>query len=643
MGKKKHIKKKRQQPRPKRKKVKTQNDMSLTLCGFRQVGEKMKELLSDKEALNARIAENISRVEVLFKKYDSIQLMGSAGLYLLDNVANLEKHFIAQLEGRSMNLDEDSEALAEYALNFGLSMPNEGKETPTDDIIIELRETLRWLFYAYRLIDMPLEMDAEKDINWAIHSELIGVRGDGYMQHVQEVFKEMFFSHSSFFEKRYGFKAEEIFDFFMEVEDRIVCKIGSQDMVYGMSKMHERWKEWDKRTYGDIKDEDAFLKRDFTKGMFGDFFEANPDVPCSEDGNHFLFYQPDDYKGSEKIFWVWPQSEAEKKIMWALSIGFGDNASFVKDGPYKGNIMNGHSIYEKPFVKVDDKFYCFNPMILHRNLFLIAEKLIKQDGAYYNKHFKEISSPTSRDGYIERKVRSVMESFLPSVNFYSSVHYSIIEDGQEKKPELDILGVSDRAVYIIEVKAHELTYKDRVGMEGTKDKIKSSIGEACRQCCRAKKSIDDSVNPVFGISGGFVRIDKTLPVYKMAVTFQHYSSLVGQMDNLIKAGLMEERYRDTWIVSLFDLMVCSEYFKDEEEFLSYLDAHNAIYANHCTFYDELDVLNGFLNYDLVEQMKKAKSSIIVYGHTEIDEDFDKDILMPLDFKEQTIAEATATI
>ena len=636
MGKKKHIKKKRQQPRPKRKIIKFQNDMNLTLRGFRQVGEKMKELLSDKEALNARIAENISRVEDLFKKYDSIQLMGSAGLYLLDNVANLEKHFMAQFEGKSMNLDEDSEALAEYTINFGLSLPNEGKETPSDDIVIELRETLRWLFYAYRLIDMPLEVDAEKDINWAIHSELIGVRGDGYMQHVQEVFKEMFFPHSSFFEKRYGFKVEELFEFFIDVEDRIVCKIGSQDMVYGMSKMHKRWKEWDKRINGDIKDEDAFLKRDFSKGLFGDFFEANPDVPCSADGNHFLFYQPDDYKGSEKIFWVWPQSEAEKNIMEVLSIEFGDNASFIKDGPYKGNIMNGQSIYEKPFVKVNDKYYCFNPMILHRNWFLITEKLIKRDNEYYNKYFKEIISPTSRDGFIERKVKSVLESFLPTVNFYSSAHYSIFEDGQEKKPELDILGVSDRAIYVIEVKAHELTYKDRVGMEGTKDKIKNSIGEACRQCWRAKKSISDSVNPVFGISGGSVKIDKTLPVYKMAVTFQHYSSLVGQMDNLIKTGLMEERYRDTWIVSLFDLMVCSEYFNDEEEFISYLDTHNVIYANHCTFYDELDVLNGFLNYDLVDQMKTAKSSIIVYGHAEIDEDFNKDILMPLEFYENNI-------
>ena len=630
MVKNKHHKTKRQQPRPKHKKAKMQEMQDSFFQKMQLVSEKVRSLLSDKDVLNSQIKEQISKIEGYYNRYDSIQLIGSTGLYLLDNLANLEKHFVSQMYGVKMNLDEDAEVIAEYALNFGLSMPNEGKETPKDDVVKDLRESLRWLYHIYKLIEMPMENDAEKDINWTIHSELIGVRGDGYMQHIQEVFKEMFYPHSSFFENRFGFSAEELFNFFIELEDRIICKIGDQNMVYGASKMHERWKKWDEMTYGDINDDEAFEKRDFSNGMFGDFFKANPDVPCSEDGNHFLLYQPDDYKGSEKIFWVWPQNDAERNIMEALSSTFGSNAKFIEDGPYKGNIMNGLDIYEKTFVKVDDRYYCFNPMIPHRNMFLIAEKLIKQDIQYYNKEFKEIKSDKSRDGYIERKVRWVMETFLPAVKFYSSVSYHITEDGKEKKPELDILGVSSKAIYVIEVKAHELTYKDRVGLEGTKDKIKGSIAEACYQCCRAKGFIDNNDSPAFGITGGFVKIDKSLPVYKIAVTFQHYSSLVGQMDDLIKAGLMEERYRDTWIVSLFDLMACSEYFNDEEEFISYLDNHKALYANHCTFFDELDVLNGFLNYDLVEKMKAGKTYIISYGHQEIDEDFDSDYLLPIE-------------
>lgn len=86
-----------------------------------------------------------------------------------------------------------------------------------------------------------------------------------------------------------------------------------------------------------------------------------------------------------------------------------------------------------------------------------------RDGAYYQKNFQQNTSPISRDVYIENKVKSVMESFLSDVTFYSSVHYKIVEDEVEKNPELDILGVSDKAVYIIEVKAHELSYKTELG------------------------------------------------------------------------------------------------------------------------------------------------------------------------------------
>lgn len=310
---------------------------------------------------------------------------------------------------------------------------------------------------------------------------------------------------------------------------------------------------------------------------------------------------------------------------------FGDNARFIAEGEFKGNIMNGPSIFEKPFIKDNEKYYCFTPMIPHRNLFLIAEKLMKRNAVYYQKNFQQNSSDISRDNYIERKVKSVMESFLPNVIFYPSVHYTIIEHGLRKKTELDILGISDKANYIIEVKAHELSYKDRVGLEGAKTKFKASVTEACRQCSRAVDFINDSENPEFGIHNGKITVDKTKPTYKIAVTFQHYSTLLGHMDVLVQAGLLEDRFRDTWIVSLFDLMVVSNFIESEDEFLSYLNLHNIINTNHITFHDELDVFGQFLNENLVKKIKTNKPSMIIGGSSYIDEEYAKDY--ELTFKE----------
>lgn len=636
MGRKrKHTKKKRQSPKAKKKKTvvrqcaNTSNPFELQM---RAMGKYLLKVFKDKDAIKTALREHIEIVEGYFRKYDSVQLLGGIGLYLLDNLPNIEKHFVAQINGTDMRLDENAEVIAEYAMNFGLALPNDGKDTPTDKVIKDLRDRLKTLFVAYLFLDMPLGDASAQFVDWMIHMDTIAVRGDGYQIHVYEVFKEMFYPHTPFYQQQFDYSVEQLFDFFMDLENRVICKISSQDNIYGATKMYNRWKKWEEDTFGPIGDETTLKNKDFSKGVFGAFFEANPDISHTEDGM-FLVYQPDDWGHSDMIFWVYPQNEVETRILDSLSMKFGDNSAFLVESEFKGSIMNGHSIFEKPFVKVDDKYYCFTPMIPHRNLFLIAEKLMMRNEAYYQKNFQQNTSPISRDVYIESKVKSVMESFLSNVTFYSSVHYNIIEeDGQKKKPELDILGLSDKAIYIIEVKAHELSYKDRIGLKGAKVKFKASIAEACKQCCRAVDFIYNSAKPKFGTQEGSVVIDKKKPIYEIAVTFQHFSSLLGQMDKLVTAGLMEERFRNTWAVSLFDLMVVADFVESEDEFLSYLDMRKIINTNHSIFYDELDLLGQFLNKNLANKVKPNKSMTIIGGSDDINEEYAKDFYLPMSIR-----------
>lgn len=632
--KRKHTKKKRQSPKAKKKKTvvrqcaNTSNPFELQMHAM---GKYLLKVSKDKDGIKTALREHIEIVEGYFRKYDSVQLLGSIGLYLLEHLPNIEKHFIAQMNGTDMRLDENAEVIAEYAMNFGLALPNDGKDTPTDDVIKDLREKLKTLFVAYMHLDMPLGDEPIQFIDWMIHMDTIAVRGDGYQVHVYEVFKEMFFPHTPFYQQQFGYSVDQLFDFFMDLENRVICKICSQDTIYGATKMHDRWVKWEEKAFGPIGNEARLENKDFSKGIFGAFFEANPDVPHTEDGMQFLMYQPDDYRGSDMIFWVYPQSEVETRILDSLSMKFGDNSAFLVESEFKGSIMNGHSIFEKPFVKDGDKYYCFTPMIPHRNLFLIAEKLMMRNGVYYQKNFQQNTSPISRDVYIESKVKSVMKSFLPDVTFYPSVHYKIVEEGVKKNPELDILGVSDKAVYIIEVKAHELSYKDRVRLDGAKGKFKASVAEACKQCCRTADFIYNSTKPEFGTQEGTVIIDKKKPIYKIAVTFQHFSSLFGQMDKLVTAGLMEEHFRDTWAVSLFDLMVVADFVESEDEFLSYLDMRKIINTNHSTFHDELDLLGQFLNENLADKVTSDKPMKIIGGSGDIDEEYAKDFYIPMDF------------
>ena len=278
--------------------------------------------------------------------------------------------------------------------------------------------------------------------------------------------------------------------------------------------------------------------------------------------------------------------------------------------------MNNTNIFVKPIVKDNDRYLCFTPLLLYRNLFVITENLMMADISYYAEYFRNNTHMESRDNYIERKVKEQLELFLPNVRFYPSCKYN----HQCKSTELDILGVSNKATYVIEVKAHELLYKQKVRTGTLKSKFKDSVTTACFQCNRAKDFIEMNNRPQFSSEGRVVFVDKSKPIYKIAVTFQHFSSLLGDFEMLKAVGLMEEEYRDTWVVSLYDLMVIADYCEDEEEFVDYLNMHNEIQKKNIKWMDELALYEGYINQNLKQEVNKKNLSMII-GSTEF---FDKD-------------------
>ena len=81
MVKKKHPKKKRQQPRPKKKKVASKitsytDKTEAFKVQMRAMGMKLIEFFKNTEAVNTVLREQIDVIEGYFRKYDTIQLLG---------------------------------------------------------------------------------------------------------------------------------------------------------------------------------------------------------------------------------------------------------------------------------------------------------------------------------------------------------------------------------------------------------------------------------------------------------------------------------------------------------------------------------------------------------------------------------------
>ncbi len=566
-----------------------------------------KAFVNNKPMIQSEINKRIDDVINIFNSYDRVQLLGGLGLRLLDNLPTPDKMFEAQMYGTDLQLDENAEPVMEYAMNFGTALETVSETPPTQDILDNLYDTLAQLHQLYNFYDMPTSAtNYEAWLTWMVHMDHIFVRGEGYASIIEKVFDDLFSPHDAFFRNRYGFGFDTLKSFCTQIERYIISKIGT---AYGAHLSWERWKEDMEKQYGTGEDAiEKMLQDKPENGVMGSMPDRSPDM-FAGGPMHVLMYQPDDFGSSDKIFWVVPQSDEEKALYEKLSRRFGDNAAFLADGDYKGNVMSGMELYKKPLVKVGEKYFCFTPMIPHRNMIALAESLIKEDNAYYDQRYRNNSDPQSRDQYMERRVAELFTKLMPQALLYPSVHYNTTDGGKSVKTELDVLCLTEKATYVIEIKGHELTNADKVKIKGFKDKFRDSIGYGCYQACRAESHIVNE-DGHFNKGPENIIVDKKLPVFKVVVTLQHFSSVIGHFDYLVHCGLMEKNYWNVWAVSLYDLVVIAEQVNSEQAFMDYLSLHSKVQQEGIEFKDELDLFAHYLGGALEEEIKKHPAMII---------------------------------
>lgn len=72
---------------------------------------------------------------------------------------------------------------------------------------------------------------------------------------------------------------------------------------------------------------------------------------------------------------------------------------------------------------------------------------------------------------------------------------------------------------------------------------------------------------------------------------------------------MQPEYKDTWLVSLFDLMVVVEYCQNSEEFKEYVKLREKVADADIYFCDELDLFAAYCNGQL-ESMISSKKMLL---------------------------------
>lgn len=582
----------------------------------------------------------------LINRYDKIYVLGGLGARLLQASPNLYNQFMETYTGEDKQHaeeekileDDEIEVLLEYAMSIASASPNANAgNIPTAENIDEIRLQLSKIKYNVGFYEMSAEnpsggTEFDHWLKLRVMEDALHVRGDGYHSHIAEVYKETFAQHDGFLNQYYGFTSADIYEEVQRLDLLVASKIGN---AFGSGLSHKRITEWDKEV-----GQETIMKEMMATGkhFIRQFTEANPDLYEEGNPDHITGVSFDYIKGYNRLFWVIPKTEKEKKIFNLLSHQFGDNAAFLQ-GKFGGFPLGDSVIQTKPLIKVGEKYFCFSINLSFRNIFDITANLLQSaDAVYYEQKFRGNSSATSRDNYIELKAKQLFEKFLPTVQFYHSLDYNIVEDGIAKKPELDILGVSNDTLYIIEVKAGELNKKHRRGaILGLKDRLKDTVNEGSYQCYRAEKFIADNAIPEFSYVDGNQRrtltIDKSknYQTVKISVTYEHLSTVSVNLKYLIESGVLSAAYKWTWIVSLYDLMIFADLIESEADFKEYLQNRLGLYErNDIEFHDEIDILGYFFENLFPLKAEKENEKIFMLSYKDDIETYytRKDVGMP---------------
>lgn len=584
------------------------------------------EIRENPEVFKDNLYHQVQEVVDLINSFSKIHLLGSLSTRLIQATPKLSSQLIEILpidvkkdipkEEFQIN-DEEIETILEYAISIATAYPDTNiDKIPTQSDVEQIRLRLADIKKKITLLDISKELKTNEQIedNWLyfiIRQDSLSVRGKGYQIHVNEVYGEMFSPYDKFLLEKWGFTSKDLLDSISEFDEIVLSKTNS---TTGIMSAHRRFTRWceekgDNNVLEGIKVGKHFMTQ---------FIEDNPDLGQPGSKSPLIYYL-DDIHSYPTIFWLPVLNEKYNNILNVLSLHFGDNQQFIGKDDYKHLPLNDTLVYSKPFIKIGDRHYHFSMSLAYRSIFYITESLILNgDKSFYNSIYRTNNAPESRDNFIERKTKEIFQKMLPNVTFYNSLDYRVIENGIEKEPELDLLGISENAIYIIEVKAGEFNSKQKRGdMKGLKEKLKETVNKGADQADRAKEYIINNPKPSFSYGEKGHKQNLTIEdfskkeLHKVVVSWEYLGFIALNQKELINLDVLSQTNKDCWLISLFDLMVFRDLVPNEKNFLAYLNYRQKLVTDtRLRFFDELDALGLFMkNIDLPNLGPKEKLHI----------------------------------
>jgi hypothetical protein len=500
------------------------------------------------------------------------------------------------------------EVVCEYLQSLILAFPETDKPMPPPEfypfIMGKIKNLIKGYseFFGLEAATQKYEIEEFKLRHDAIANALY-IRGDGYEVHIGEVFLELFGHHDAVLQSEFGFSSHHVIEVFDYVENHI-----RQNLIF-MGSLRDAYVKWlDNNPIEKLlkKYSEAVIKQAGLIGIYEMETKSGKSQP------HPL-----------SPFKIYPSSPKLLNVAKALSIQFGENSIFTRNEKFKAEPLADTLIYEKPFIRDEESFYCFNPFLGPRNYFTIAEELLKRVPNNYHKNkFLTNKSIGGRDRYVEDKTLEVFTSLFPDFKFHLNATYTFKEDNlglkctisKDGNYEIDLVGIGENVTLLIEIKASTLNKKAKRGsIDNIVSGLKRIIGKAACQAFRAEQFILNSSTPTFEAQKHRFSVDPNKKIYKINISLDHLSSLATRLNALKTLGVIEDSIDYSWCISLFDLLIFRDLLS-KDELLGYLDWRLPLYQKqNLEHFDEITLIGYWLSKEINTKIESLDNLFLHSG------------------------------
>lgn len=409
------------------------------------------------------------------------------------------------------------------------------------------------------------------EANLYIQAQLIwsNISGKRYFCFESDYLKNLLSQHNDIFIKLFGLSISEFVDGIGKIAESIIFGLG-----------------------------DIFRKTEEMMQRYPDVDPENMPHEAREVATEFH----DKFVGFD-LFDVQKITGFPNKLLDCLSYGLGEEEFFLA-GEYAGTPLNTLSTKKCPFIKIENKYYCFDQNVLFDNLYRnIRRMLIKLEPEYANM-WNEKQQKASESYCI-----NLFKNIMPKAKIYRNVFSRTYLKNSTKKDwrENDALIVFDNQLIILEIKAGSFSpTSPTYDFSAFKKSIDTLLAAPVKQgelflntlskdknikICDSEHKVVDELN---------IEAFKNITICSVSLDeFTHFTA----KSHLLKPLGYELPDHPVWSLSIDDLLVFSDFFKNNPtQFFHFLSHRTDALKTNAEFDDEIDHLGLYIKYNAYSYM-----------------------------------------